>query len=128
MGKIVTITMKTLAASPEGALEAGRTYRVPDDVARDRALELLDGGYAVQGESEDAPPVSARKGGRTAAQTPPPPPAGGAATEALEKLTVDQLKELADEQDIDLGPATKKAEILEVIGAELARREAEGGS
>lgn len=45
----------------------------------------------------------------------------GAKRVDLEKLTVKELKELADEHDIDLGDASKKADIIEILYNELAR-------
>ncbi|WP_406262562.1 hypothetical protein OIA45_39740 [Streptomyces chartreusis] len=104
-----TITMKTLAAGPAGTFEEGRTYRVGDQVPRELAEQLLTGGYAVSGESE----------------TPPPAPADPEADKPLEKYTVEQLKAFAAEHKIDLGDAAKKAELLDAITTELARREAE---
>jgi len=41
-----------------------------------------------------------------------------AAMEGLESLTVPELKEVARAEDIDLGDATRKAEITEAIQAE----------
>ncbi|MGW2548307.1 hypothetical protein ACWC5I_47495, partial [Kitasatospora sp. NPDC001574] len=86
---MATITMLTLSASPEGVLDQGRTYDVPGDVARARAQELVEGGYALL---NDVPPK--------AAKTPPPPPA---ASSPLEKATVEQLLAYAAENDLDLG-------------------------
>lgn len=108
------ITMKTLSAHPDGTLEIGKTYDVPAQCSRERADELLDGGYAVL---EDADPATADP---AAAE-----PDTGDETKPLEKRTVEQLKAFAAEEDIDLGDASKKAEILDKITAELARREAE---
>lgn len=110
--KSVRITMKTLAAGPDGALQAGHSYLVPDQVSRAQAEELLDGGYAIlDGQTAPAAAAAAEDGDG----------------KPLEKRTVEELKAYADEQDIDLGPAAKKAEILDVITAELAKREAGGG-
>ncbi len=44
------ISMKALAAFPDGALEEGKTY----DVERGRAKSLIDGGYAVAAEDDPA--------------------------------------------------------------------------
>lgn len=112
------ITMKTLSAHPEGTLENGRTYEVPGQCSEERAVELLDGGYAVLAEEDLA---AADPGTRAE----PEPEAED--DKPLEKRTVDQLKAYAAEQEIDLGDASKKAEILDKITTELARREAESG-
>lgn len=120
--KTDVITMKTLAAGPDGSLLPGQTYRVPEDVSRAQATELLDGGYAtLNAEDTPLPPVP----GTPAAADP------AAADKPLDRMTVEQLKALADTEDIDLGPAAKKAELIEVITAERGKRaEAEraGGS
>lgn len=97
------ITMKTLSASPAGALEAGKTYDLP----RARALPLLEGGYAVLAGADPAQrPVR------------PDRPAGAGEVDQdkpLDKRTVDQLKAFAAEHEIDLGEATRKADILAAI-------------
>lgn len=100
------ITMLTLAAGPERTLEAGRTYDVPGDVPRDVAEQLLDGGYAV--------PVGGRA--KPAAKTPKTPP-GGEAAGPLDKLKVEELKAYAAENELDLGGATKRDDILAAIKA-----------
>ncbi|MFD9064189.1 Rho termination factor N-terminal domain-containing protein [Kitasatospora purpeofusca] len=110
------ITMLTLAASPEGVLEPNRTYRVPEDVALPRALELLEGGYAVLagGTLTQAPPPASGDG-------PPQDDPGAAGTEerppALGRMTVEQLRAYAAENDIDLDAATRKGDILAAIEA-----------
>lgn len=108
------ITMKSLSAHPDGTLENGQTYEVPGQCSTERAQELLDGGYAVLADEDPA----------TADRTETDEPAGD---KPLERYKVDELKAFAAEQDIDLGDAGKKAEILDKITAELARREAENG-
>lgn len=110
------ITMKTLSAHPEGTLENGQTYEVPGQCSEERAAELLDGGYAVLAEEDLA---AAGPGARAEADTD--------TDKLLEKRTVEQLKAYAAGQEIDLGDASKKAEILDKITTELARREAENG-
>ncbi|MFE2106642.1 Rho termination factor N-terminal domain-containing protein [Kitasatospora sp. NPDC059463] len=127
------ITMLTLAASPEGTLEPGRTYRVPEDVAVPRALELVEGGYAVLAGGtlttaapliDDGPPPLVVPP-LDAAGTPVPSGAAGGDTgsaaeqapPALKGMTVEQLRAYATENDIDLAGATKKAEILAAIEA-----------
>ncbi|MEV6544399.1 hypothetical protein [Streptomyces sp. NPDC051665] len=108
------ITMKTLSAHPDGTLENGQTYEVPQQCSEERAVELLDGGYAVPADEDLA---AADPGTRAEPDSNSDKP--------LEKRTVDQLKAYAAEQEIDLGDASKKAEILDTITTELARREAE---
>jgi hypothetical protein len=109
------ITMKTLSAHADGTLEIGKTYEVPGQCSQERADDLLDGGYAVRAEEDlaAADPAAAEPGG------------DGDTDKPLDKRTVEQLKDYAAEQNIDLGDAGKKAEILDRITTELARREAE---
>jgi hypothetical protein len=106
------ITMKSLSAHPDGTLENGHTYEVPGQCSRERARELIEGGYAVRADEDQAvvelPAVDDEQDG---------PP--------LEKRTVDQLRAYAAEHEIDLGDASKKAAILDAITTELQRREAE---
>lgn len=108
--------MKTLSAHPDGTLEIGKTYEVPGQCSQERAVELLDGGYAVDADED-----------LSAADPGPADPAEPEADKPLEKRTVEQLKAYAAAQEIDLGDAGKKAEILDAITTELARREAENG-
>jgi hypothetical protein len=103
----VQITMLTLAAGPERTLEVGRTYDVPAQVPRDVAEDLLAGGYAV--------PVGGRA--KPVAKTPTKDLAGDGGAVPLDKLTVEQLLAYAAENDIDLGGATKKADLLAAIQA-----------
>lgn len=63
-------------------------------------------GYKVEGKAKKAP--------RTA---PAVPKVEDAATDPLAGLTVEDLRALAAEQDIDLGEATKKDDIKAVIAA-----------
>lgn len=100
------ITMLTLSASPEGVLEAGRTYQAPQHLARDQAQALVDGGYAVLAD----PPAP------TTVPAPAPEDPGAQAT-PLDKLTVVQLQAYAAENDIDLGDAKLKADLLAAIAA-----------
>ncbi|WP_033818887.1 hypothetical protein [Kitasatospora sp. MBT63] len=100
------ITMLTLSASPEGVLEQGRTYDVPGDVARARAAELVDGGYA---RIIGAPKPKPKAEPKSAASDP------GAGS--LEKMTVEELQAYAAENDYDLGGVTKKADILAAVQA-----------
>ncbi|MEU9972343.1 hypothetical protein [Streptomyces sp. NPDC051014] len=111
------ITMKSLSAHPDGSLENGQTYDVPGQCSEERAQELLDGGYAVLAEDDLA------GAGLTAAA--PDAAADPDGDKPLDKMKVDELKAYADEHEIALDDATKKAEILDKITTELARREAE---
>jgi len=100
------ITMKTLSASPEGTLHPGRVYAVPRDVARERAMDLLDGGYAVR--TDDDP----------ATRTPAPATEDdGPQDKPLAKQSLAELQAYAAENDIDLGDAVKKADVLAAIKA-----------
>lgn len=106
------ITMKSLSAHPDGTLENGQTYEVPGQCSEERAKDLLDGGYAVLADED---PATATPAEPTASEDDKP----------LEKRSIEQLKAYASEHNIDLGDAVKKAEILDKITTELARREAE---
>lgn len=110
------ITMKTLSAHPDGTLENGRTYEVPGQVNVQRAKELLAGGYAVRADEDlaDAEPAAA-----------PVSADGSTDGKPLERRNVAELRQFAGEHDIDLGDAVKKAELLDRITTELARRETE---
>ncbi|MFJ6386443.1 hypothetical protein ACIQJT_02420 [Streptomyces sp. NPDC091972] len=110
------ITMKTLSAHPDGTLENGQTYEVPGQCSEERAVELLDGGYAVLADEDLA-----------AAAPQAEEPVDTGADKPLEKRTVEQLKAFAADNGIDLGDASKKAEILDKITTELQRREEESG-
>ncbi|NUT96732.1 MAG: hypothetical protein HOY78_32395 [Saccharothrix sp.] len=99
------ITMMTLAAGPGGALEAGRTYQVPQQVSRRQAQELLDGGYAVEADRDPAARPSATDDPE---QVPDKP---------LAKYTVPELQAYAAGHGIDLGEATRKADVLAAIEA-----------
>lgn len=107
------ITMKTLSAHPDGTLDNGKTYEVPGQCSRERAKELLDGGYAVRADEDPA------------AAAPPEPADDGPGDKPIEKYTVAELTAYAAEHRIDLGDAGKKAELLDAIVTELARREAD---
>ena len=101
------VTMNTLYAGPDRSVQAGQSADFDDA----EAAALVAAGYAVyEGDTLPRP---------EAGQEPDDKP--------LEKRTVEQLKAYADEQKIDLGDASKKAEILDKITSELARREAESG-
>lgn len=100
------IKMLKLAASPQGALEAGRTYEVPPA----RAQALLDAGAAV---AVDQPRRTVRE--RLAGRKKPAEQREPAQDKPLDKHTIEQLRELAAERGIDLGEATKKAQIIQVI-------------
>jgi hypothetical protein len=103
------ITMKTLAAGPHGTFEEGRTYPVGPRLSPELAAQFVDGGYAVPGDDETVAPPAAEQDG----------------DKPLEKRTVEQLRAYAAAKEIDLGDASKKAEILDAITTELERREAE---
>ncbi|MFJ4687060.1 hypothetical protein [Streptomyces sp. NPDC088789] len=106
-----TITMRTLAAGPDGTYEAGRTYTVGRHIPAEQADAFVRGGYAVPGDRETA--TAADPGTAEADEIP------------TERWKLDQLRQYAAGHGIELGDATKKAEILDRILAELARREAE---
>lgn len=99
-------------ASPTRSARAGQVLDLPPEEAA-RRVEARQCVY-----TDDAPSIPDETA--EAAK-----PAGPEADKPLEKRTVDQLKVFAAEQEIDLGDASKKAEILDRITTELARREAE---
>ncbi|MGW4030752.1 hypothetical protein ACWEFL_15770 [Streptomyces sp. NPDC004838] len=67
----------------------------------------------------DSPPTTGRRAPRDTSTTPPGP---GPDEVVLEKMTVDQLRAYAEKEGIDLGDATKKADVLGAVVAELERR------
>ncbi|MEU3600886.1 hypothetical protein ABZ714_19505 [Streptomyces sp. NPDC006798] len=91
----------------------------------------------------DLPPAEARKriasGDCRPADGPPSPPRRPAPADtapgpdgdgpAVEKMTADQLKAFADAEGIDLGDATKKADVLAAVVAEMEhRRDSDDGT
>ncbi|MEV7282870.1 hypothetical protein [Streptomyces sp. NPDC093111] len=98
------VTMHTLYAGPSGSVGVGQTGQFDDEEAE----QLVAGGYGVYA---DAP--RARAARRAA-------PDGG--DKPVERMNVEELKAYAAEHDIDLGDATKKAELLATVIAELERR------
>jgi hypothetical protein len=93
------VTMKTLYAGPTRSVAAGAT----DEFEDDEAEALVAGGYGVyEGDTRPKPES-------TAAQAED--------TQPSEAWTVGRLKEWAAEHGIDLGGATKKADVLAAIEA-----------
>ncbi|WP_405930325.1 hypothetical protein [Streptomyces sp. NBC_00827] len=93
------ITMKTLYASATRSVQAGQTAEFEDA----EADALVAGGYGVyEGDTRPRP----RQVEVVELKDKP-----------LEKQTVDQLTAYAAEHEIDLGDATKKADILAAITA-----------
>lgn len=89
------VTMKTLYAGPDRSVAAGHTADFEDAEAEG----LVAGGYGVyEGDTR-------------------PKPEAEAEDKPLDKRTVEQLKAYAAAQEIDLGEASKKADILAVISA-----------
>ncbi|PJN31310.1 hypothetical protein CG717_16210 [Streptomyces sp. CB02613] len=105
------VQMLRLMANPKyGTVQAGEAVDLPADEARRRIA------------AGDCKPLDSEP--RRRAAPPAAPDDGGAGGEpvAVEKMTVDQLKAYAAEQDIDLGDATKKDDIRALVVAELERR------
>lgn len=90
------VTMKSLYAGPDRTVAAGHTADFEDAEAE----ALVAGGYGVyEGDSR------------------PKPEQAQAEDKPLDKLTVEQLKAYAVKHEIDLGEASKKADILTAIAA-----------
>lgn len=101
------IRMKTLSASPAGALQRGKIYDLPDE----RARPLVDNGFATAVDEPARPRL--RDGLRLKDKAPAPP--AGPQEKPIEKRTLDELKAYAAEHGIELGEATLKADVLAVI-------------
>jgi len=99
------ITMLTLLAGPDRTVPIGATAEFPDD----EAAELVDGGYAVyaqEGERQDSAPAPTLPAG-------PQPPQ----SKPLEAMTSNELKAYAEANDIDLGAAKRRDDVLAAIRA-----------
>ncbi|MEU6952075.1 hypothetical protein [Streptomyces sp. NPDC045714] len=106
------VQMLRLMANPEhGTVQAGQEIDLPAAEARKRIA------------AGDCKPLETESPRRTAPAPPADPGAPGQGEEVpVEKMTVDQLKTYAAEQDIDLGDATRKEDIRAVVLAEIERR------
>ncbi|WP_432135868.1 hypothetical protein [Streptomyces sp. bgisy154] len=104
-------------ANPTLNARVGQVVDLPDD----QALQRIRAGHAVAVDQPRARLRDRLPGRRKQAG----PKDSTPADKPLEERTVDQLKAYAAEHDIDLGDATKKAQILDAITSELARREAD---
>ncbi|MCM8550063.1 SAP domain-containing protein [Streptomyces sp. STCH 565 A] len=113
-------------ASPTLAARPGQIVDLPDVQAQQR----IDAGHAVAvgqpkprlrdrlpGRRRTEPRTSAKES--TVSQTRD----GAGDGKALEKLTVDQLKEYADERDISLPDGGRKADLVAAIVAALSAGE-----
>lgn len=101
-------------ASPGLSATAGQILDLPDE----DALKRIEAGHAT---AVDQPKTSLRerflgRSGKTGPDTEPD-------AKPLDKLTVEQLKAYADEHDISLPEAGKKADLVAAIEAELTERE-----
>lgn len=101
------VTMNTLYAGPAGSVGIGQTGEFHDEEAE----QLVAGGYGVYADTP-----------RTRAAARPAGPGPDSGEKPVERMNVEQLKAYAAEHDIALGDATKKAEILAAVVAELERR------
>lgn len=102
-------------ASPTLSATAGQILDLDDDEAQRR----IDAGHCTPLDE----PGKGRLIDRVRRALTPDPDSGD--DKPLEKRTVEQLKAFAAAREIDLGDASKKAEILDAITTELARREGE---
>lgn len=107
------VRFNTPLASPTRSARAGQIVDLPAEEAEQRVK-------ARQCVYVDTPPVP---GGTTEGDSPEPDAPQDDVV--LEKLTVEQLKAYAAEQEISLDGAGKKAEILDRITTVLAEREAD---
>ncbi|MFM9563253.1 MULTISPECIES: Ish1 domain-containing protein [Streptomyces] len=93
------VTMKTLYAGPERTVAAGATAEFEDAEAE----ALVTGGYGVyEGDTRPKPLAEV---------------AEDEDARPSDKWTVDRLKQWATKHGIDLGGATKKADVLAAISA-----------
>jgi hypothetical protein len=88
-------------AGPDGTKESGQPRSSPAE----RAAQAEQGGK----------PKSAQQPKAGAKGPPPAAPAKAYTRAELEEMTVADLKELADEEEVDLAGATKKDEIIDAI-------------
>ncbi|MFJ9885938.1 hypothetical protein ACIQRW_08755 [Streptomyces sp. NPDC091287] len=109
------VEMQRLMASPRlGTVHPGQIIDMSAAEARRRI---------AAGDCKPVTGQAAEPPRRTAGPTEQEPVTGGQGDEVpVEKMTVEQLKAYAAEQDIDLGDATKKDDIRAVVLAELERR------
>lgn len=86
-------------ALTNGAYIEPGVYQETDPALAGLAARLLAKGYAVRLEKEQPTDNNTTDNTRT----------------SLEDMTVAELRELAAEKDIDLGEATRKADIIDVV-------------
>ncbi|GEC02959.1 hypothetical protein SSP24_06140 [Streptomyces spinoverrucosus] len=103
-------------ASPGLSASAGQILDVPED----DALARIELGHCVAVDPAPKPRLRDRLPGRRKSE--PKPKA--AEDKPLDKLTVEQLKAYAEEQDISIPEDGKKADILAAITEALAQRAA----
>lgn len=102
-------------ASPRLTARPGQILDLPEA----EALKRIEAGHAVAVD-QPRPRLRDRLPGRRKSEPKAEPKDDG---NALEKLTVEQLKAYADEHDISLPEGGKKAELLAAIAAALEERE-----
>lgn len=112
---MIRVQFTRAVAGPRLSARPGQILDLPDDQAKQR----IDAGHAVA-VGQPKPRLRDRLPGRRKPEPKQPPapktPDDAADGKALEKLTVDQLKEYADERDISL-PEGKKADLIAAIVA-----------
>jgi len=105
-------------ASPGVSAYAGQILDLPEE----DALKRIEAGHCT---AVDQPKQSLRekflgRRGKSGSDTAPPAEPDA---KPLDKMTVEQLKAYADEHDIPLPEAGKKADLIAAIEAELTDRE-----
>ncbi|MEV3848096.1 hypothetical protein [Streptomyces microflavus] len=103
---MVRVKMMTLYAGPDRSVPAGQTAQFD----KAEAEALVSGGYGVYADT----PAATRKTAKEPAKEP--------AEKPIEKWNVAELQKYAADQEIDLGQATVKADILKAVVDEIERR------
>lgn len=113
-----TVSSDNLTTFPEGQVASGfqGTVGVPEGVETATGRPQISGQSTKQGAD---PSQFANPGGVTPKSTAPTNPAdiekGYSEGKGYDSMTVDQLKQVADAEEIELGTATRKDEIIKVL-------------
>jgi peptidoglycan DL-endopeptidase CwlO len=106
------IIMLSMAAGPDGALERGRSYRVPADVPTKQAKDLIAGGYAREDDKakKEAAAKKAAAAARKAAKEKAAEEAAAAEQKAAEEAAAaEEEAQVADKSTEPIETATGKA-------------------